>query len=275
MPDVRRRRPSGRRGERARGGRLQGHASSEQTVDHAGRGRRRARPEPAGAARSATRARRVTITVGRFEPADLDPTTPTPTADADARRREGRRPRRRPLLRARASRWTPPPPCATALAAAGHEVRRGAARARRRVEGAGRRRRWRWRRAAGCSAPTSSFPVLHGPFGEDGTVQGLLELLDVPYVGAGVLASSLCMDKVVFKEVLAAAGVPQVRLRWRCASARWQRRAGRRARELARARDCRCSSSRRGSAPRSGSPRCRSEAELDAALERRSPTTGW
>ena len=56
-----------------------------------------------------------------------------------------------------------------------------------------------------------AFPVLHGPFGEDGTVQGLLELLDVPYVGAGVLASSLCMDKIVFKDVLAAAGVPQVR----------------------------------------------------------------
>jgi D-alanine-D-alanine ligase len=55
------------------------------------------------------------------------------------------------------------------------------------------------------------FPVLHGPFGEDGTVQGALELLDVPYVGAGVLASSLCMDKVVFKEVMHAAGVPQVR----------------------------------------------------------------
>jgi len=55
-----------------------------------------------------------------------------------------------------------------------------------------------------------AFPVLHGPFGEDGTVQGLLELLDVPYVGAGVLASSLCMDKVVFKEVMAAAGMPQV-----------------------------------------------------------------
>jgi len=66
-----------------------------------------------------------------------------------------------------------------------------------------------------------AFPVLHGPFGEDGTVQGLLELLDVPYVGAGVLASSLCMDKVVFKDVLAAAGVPQVdyaavrEVRWR------------------------------------------------------------
>jgi D-alanine-D-alanine ligase len=55
-----------------------------------------------------------------------------------------------------------------------------------------------------------AFPVLHGPFGEDGTIQGLLELLDLPYVGAGVLASSLCMDKIVFKEVLAAAEVPQV-----------------------------------------------------------------
>jgi D-alanine-D-alanine ligase len=52
--------------------------------------------------------------------------------------------------------------------------------------------------------------VLHGPFGEDGTVQGLLELLDVPYVGSGVLGSALCMDKVVFKEVMAAAGMPQV-----------------------------------------------------------------
>ncbi len=54
------------------------------------------------------------------------------------------------------------------------------------------------------------FPVLHGPFGEDGTVQGLLECLDVPYVGAGVLASALCMDKVVFKELMAQAGIPQV-----------------------------------------------------------------
>jgi D-alanine-D-alanine ligase len=53
------------------------------------------------------------------------------------------------------------------------------------------------------------FPVLHGPFGEDGTVQGLLDLLDVPYVGAGVLASSLSMDKAVFKEVMAYHGVPQ------------------------------------------------------------------
>jgi D-alanine-D-alanine ligase len=54
------------------------------------------------------------------------------------------------------------------------------------------------------------FPVLHGPFGEDGTVQGLLEILDVPYVGAGVLGSAVCMDKVVFKELMAQAGLPQV-----------------------------------------------------------------
>ena len=64
--------------------------------------------------------------------------------------------------------------------------------------------------AGGLLGADVVFGVLHGPFGEDGTLQGLLELLDVPYVGAGVLASSLCMDKVVFKEVLAAAGVPQV-----------------------------------------------------------------
>jgi D-alanine-D-alanine ligase len=63
---------------------------------------------------------------------------------------------------------------------------------------------------AGLLDADVAFPVLHGPFGEDGTVQGLLELLDVPYVGAGVLASSLCMDKIVFKDVLAAAAVPQV-----------------------------------------------------------------
>jgi D-alanine-D-alanine ligase len=55
-----------------------------------------------------------------------------------------------------------------------------------------------------------AFPVLHGPFGEDGTVQGLLECLDVPYVGAGVLASAVCLDKVVSKELMARAGLPQV-----------------------------------------------------------------
>jgi D-alanine-D-alanine ligase len=54
------------------------------------------------------------------------------------------------------------------------------------------------------------FPVLHGPFGEDGTVQGLLELLDVPYVGSDVPASALCMDKILFKDVMGRAGLAQV-----------------------------------------------------------------
>jgi D-alanine-D-alanine ligase len=56
-----------------------------------------------------------------------------------------------------------------------------------------------------------AFPVLHGPFGEDGTVQGLLECLGVPYVGAGVLASAVCIDKAAFKRLMAQAGMPQVR----------------------------------------------------------------
>ena len=52
------------------------------------------------------------------------------------------------------------------------------------------------------------FPVLHGPFGEDGTLQGLLELADVAYVGAGVVGSSVGMDKGVFKDVMRANGIP-------------------------------------------------------------------
>ena len=61
------------------------------------------------------------------------------------------------------------------------------------------------------SGPTVVLPLLHGPMGEDGTVQGLLELAGVPYVGAGVLGSALCMDKAVAKQVIAAAGIPQCR----------------------------------------------------------------
>jgi D-alanine-D-alanine ligase len=54
------------------------------------------------------------------------------------------------------------------------------------------------------------FPILHGPYGEDGTVQGLLELAGVPYVGAGVTASAVGMDKSVFKDVMRAHGLPVV-----------------------------------------------------------------
>jgi D-alanine-D-alanine ligase len=77
-----------------------------------------------------------------------------------------------------------------------------------------------WRGESGDELPLAAgrgfqgvdvvFPVLHGPFGEDGTVQGLLECLDVPYVGAGVAASAVCIDKVLSKEVMAQAGLPQV-----------------------------------------------------------------
>jgi len=60
-----------------------------------------------------------------------------------------------------------------------------------------------------------AVPLLHGPYGEDGTVQGLLELAGVPYVGAGVLASALAMDKAKAKEVCAFWGIPQARwLSW-------------------------------------------------------------
>ena len=63
---------------------------------------------------------------------------------------------------------------------------------------------------AGLIACDVAFPVLHGPYGEDGTVQGLLEALDIPYAGAGVMASAVCMDKVLFKDLMAANRIPQV-----------------------------------------------------------------
>ncbi len=65
------------------------------------------------------------------------------------------------------------------------------------------------------------FPVLHGPYGEDGTVQGLLELAAIPYVGAGVVGSAVGMDKAIFKQVMAANGLPV--LPWQLVlSSQWQ-----------------------------------------------------
>jgi D-alanine-D-alanine ligase len=64
--------------------------------------------------------------------------------------------------------------------------------------------------AGGLLDCDAAFPVLHGPFGEDGTVQGLLECLDVPYVGPGVLAAAVTIDKLTFKRLLAFDGIPQV-----------------------------------------------------------------
>lgn len=66
------------------------------------------------------------------------------------------------------------------------------------------------RPGAGIEGFDVAFPVVHGPFGEDGTLQGMLESLMVPFVGSGVLASALCIDKIVAKRWLAAAGLDQV-----------------------------------------------------------------
>jgi len=63
---------------------------------------------------------------------------------------------------------------------------------------------------AGLLGADAVFPALHGAFGEDGSVQGLLECLDVPYVGSDVLASAVCMDKLTLKRLFAEHGVPQV-----------------------------------------------------------------
>jgi D-alanine-D-alanine ligase len=77
----------------------------------------------------------------------------------------------------------------------------------------------RWSQAGATVALTAGegllgadavFPALHGPFGEDGSIQGLLEWLDVPYVGSDVLGSAVCMDKLTLKRLFAAHGVPQV-----------------------------------------------------------------
>jgi D-alanine-D-alanine ligase len=64
--------------------------------------------------------------------------------------------------------------------------------------------------AAGLFEADVAFPALHGPFGEDGSVQGVLEWLDLPYVGSDVLASAVCMDKLTLKRLFAQAGLPQV-----------------------------------------------------------------
>ena len=66
------------------------------------------------------------------------------------------------------------------------------------------------RPASGLLDVDVAFPVLHGPFGEDGTVQGLLECLDVAYAGPGVLAAAVAMDKLIFKRLCTFHGLPQV-----------------------------------------------------------------
>ena len=66
------------------------------------------------------------------------------------------------------------------------------------------------RPGAGLLEADVAFPALHGPFGEDGSAQGLLEWLDLPYVGSDVLSSAICMDKLTLKRLFAHGGIPQV-----------------------------------------------------------------
>ncbi|MDQ3573174.1 MAG: D-alanine--D-alanine ligase A, partial [Actinomycetota bacterium] len=97
---------------------------------------------------------------------------------------------------------------AAGLEAAGHEV------VGIRIERDGRwlrdGRELSLRAAGGLEGCDAAFPVLHGPFGEDGTVQGLLECLAVPYAGPSVLAAAIAIDKLVCKRLLAHHGFPQV-----------------------------------------------------------------
>ena len=101
-----------------------------------------------------------------------------------------------------------------------HRPGRLLGRPRHRRSGAGRRAGGRCRRSV-CrwratlrhlvaAPPEAIFPIVHGTWGEDGTLQGLCEMLDLPYVGADVTASALAMDKLAAKRLLAAAGVPVV-----------------------------------------------------------------
>ncbi len=86
--------------------------------------------------------------------------------------------------------------------------------------------------AGGLLGADVVFPVVHGPYGEDGTLQGLLQHLDVPYVGSGSLASAVCIDKAIFKRQMTLAGIPQVEYEI-VQAARWSGESGAVAKELA------------------------------------------
>src|SRR3954453_10711599 len=97
---------------------------------------------------------------------------------------------------------------AAGLREAGHETVEGAIEREGRWAGGGEA--VTFSPAGGLLECDVAFPVLHGPGGEDGSVQGLLEVLGVPYAGSDVEASAICMDKLVFKDLLARHGIPQV-----------------------------------------------------------------
>jgi D-alanine-D-alanine ligase len=147
-----------------------------------------------------------------------------------------------------------PHPAGNSLVEAPGNVSRGAAR------GAGRGAEH------GLPAPLDVvFPVLHGSYGEDGTVQGLLELAGIPYVGAGVLGSAVGMDKDIQKRLLREAGLPVVRY---AAVERWQwREEPKRAVDLARALEYPVFVKPNALGSSVGISKVKSESALGAALE--------
>ena len=110
------------------------------------------------------------------------------------------------------------------------------------------------------------FPALHGPFGEDGTVQGLLETLDVAYVGRGRGGLGAVHGQGAVQGADGARRACPRSTTWACASSAGARRAGRCSTRSRRS-GCRCSSSRRTSAPRSGIVKVTARDELERALD--------
>lgn len=113
-----------------------------------------------------------------------------------------------PIAISRDGAWSVPPDVVAALEARSQELPESLT-----IEGAPTSSSELMATAGATSRPTVVLPLLHGPMGEDGTVQGLLELADVAYVGSGVLGSAVAMDKVMAKRVLDAHGIAQAR--WR------------------------------------------------------------
>ncbi|WP_407541154.1 D-alanine--D-alanine ligase family protein [Deinococcus radiomollis] len=169
-----------------------------------------------------------------------------------------------PLVVSRQGRWLPPTETSRALEGSRPETGRlEAARLESgRAESGGESM---LKQAAGVQGYDLVFPLLHGPNGEDGTVQGLLTLAGIPFVGSGVLGSAASMDKVMTKQVLASAGIPQVD--YRLATRRQWRQTPDSVRDLAAELGLPLFVKPANLGSSVGISKVRSEMELDAALD--------
>ena len=154
-----------------------------------------------------------------------------------------------PLVVSRQGRWLPPADTARALQL-GHADSGG---------------EHLLKRAISVQGYDLVFPLLHGPNGEDGTIQGLLTLAGVPFVGSGVLGSAVSMDKVMAKQVLSSAGIPQVE--YRLATRRQWRETPGQVHELASELGLPLFVKPANLGSSVGISKVRSEMELDAALD--------